>query len=240
VAINLSSSAPHIFPAAAWDTADGASTTAFTRDSQSRVVGLVLHHDPAGALELGVRRWHPGASQETAFPMDEMRYFMKGHGIFRARNGEIIEVEPGTAVHFKQGWAGEVEASEPLDASYMRCEGGPADRTPVLRNVLTAAPLNDWGPVSKPMEGASRTAGILLSREPDMHAESGIWACTPGVWRCEVNSDEFCHFLEGSLTYTHDNGEVIEIKPDTLAYFPRGFKGRCSVHQTARKVYMIR
>ena len=64
--------------------------------------------------------------------------------------------------------------------------------------------------------------------------------CTPGVWRCELKSDEFCHFLEGSSTYTHDNGEVIDIKPHTLAYFPRGWKGRCAAHQTVRKVYMIR
>jgi uncharacterized cupin superfamily protein len=103
---NLSSSAPHIFPAAAWDTADGGSTSAFTRDSQARVVGLVLHRDPAEALELGVRRWHPGTSRETAFPMDEIRYFMKGHGVSRATNGEIVEVQPGTSVHFKQGLGG--------------------------------------------------------------------------------------------------------------------------------------
>ncbi len=64
MAINLSSSAPHIFPAAAWDTTDGGSASAFTRDSQSRVVGLVLHRDPAGALELGVRRWHPEVLRE--------------------------------------------------------------------------------------------------------------------------------------------------------------------------------
>jgi uncharacterized cupin superfamily protein len=55
-----------------------------------------------------------------------------------------------------------------------------------------------------------------------------------------VKSDEFCHFLEGNSVYTHDDGEVIEIKPDTLAFFPAGWKGICEVRETVRKVYMIR
>ncbi len=122
----------------------------------------------------------------------------------------------------------------------MRCKGGVAVHTPVLRDVATVAPLKDWGAVAHPIAGASRTAGILLSREPDKSAESGIWTCTPGSWRCDVERDEYCHFLQGSSTYIHDSGEVIEIKPDTLAYFPAGWGGRCEVHETVRKIYMIR
>ncbi len=208
------------------------------RDGHSRVVGLALHHDPAGGV--GVRRWYPGAWRDAVFFQDELCYFLRGRGVFRASNGEVIEVAPGTAAHFKQGWSGEIAIQEMLDATYMRCQGGPAPHTPILRNAPTASPLSDWGPVSSPIAGTSRTAGILLSREPDMSAESGVWTCTPGAWRCTIARDEFCHFLAGCSTYTHDNGEVIEIKADTMAYFPRGWEGRCAVHQTVRKVYMIR
>ena len=239
VAINLFSSAPHIFPAVAWDVNDCGHSDAFRRDRQSRLVGLVLHHDLTGKLEVGVRRWHSGTLDEAAFVMDELCYFLRGCGVFRGANGEVIEVTPGTAVNFKQGWSGEVQIQEMLDATYMRCKGGPAPRTPFFRDVATVAPLKDWGPVSSLSASTSRTAGILLSREADMSAESGIWTCTPGVWRCEIARDEYCHFLEGSSTYTHDSGEVIEIKADTLAYFPRGWVGSCEVHRTVRKVYMI-
>jgi uncharacterized cupin superfamily protein len=38
----------------------------------------------------------------------------------------------------------------------------------------------------------------------------------------------------------HESGEVIEIKPDTVAFFPQGWRGTCRVHETVRKVYMIR
>jgi uncharacterized cupin superfamily protein len=227
--LNLSSSAPHISPAATWER----SSPGPSHDS------LILYKSENPPLEIGIRRWRTGQVSES-FPLDELRHIIAGAAVYRGESGEIIEVEPGTAIHFKQGWRGVAEIREPLDAAYVRCQGGPAPLTPVLHNVLTAGPLKQWGTVSKPLEGVSQTAGILLSREPDRRAESGIWTCTPGLWRCELKSDEFCHFLEGSSTYTHDNGEVIEVRPDTLAYFPIGWKGQCRVHETVRKVYMIR
>jgi uncharacterized cupin superfamily protein len=81
---------------------------------------------------------------------------------------------------------------------------------------------------------------VLLSREPDKRAESGIWLCTPGKWRCRVTSPEYCHFLAGRATYVHESGDIIEIRPDTLAYFPQDWEGTCTVHETVRKVFMIR
>jgi uncharacterized protein len=38
----------------------------------------------------------------------------------------------------------------------------------------------------------------------------------------------------------HESGEVIDIAPDTLAFFPRGWRGTCHITETIRKVYMIR
>jgi len=210
-----------------------------SRDHQSRITGLALHLTADQQPEIGVHRFHPGTSTFT-LPTDMLCYFIAGRGVFRRNTGETIAIEPGTVVHFKQGWDGNAEITETADATYMRFVGGSSDTTPVLRNPLTASPLKEWGEVSKPLVGKSRTAGILLSKEPDGHAETGIWTCSPGTWRCVVKRDEFCHFIAGSSTYTHDNGEVIEIQPDTLAYFPQGWAGQCEVHETVRKVYVIR
>jgi uncharacterized cupin superfamily protein len=110
---------------------------------------------------------------------------------------------------------------------------------PHLADVATREDLVDWGPVGAPLEGLSRTRGKLLQKDAS-GAESGIWVCTPGSWRCEVARDEFCHFLAGSCTYVHDGGEVIEIGAGTIALFPAGWRGRCTVHETVRKVYAIR
>ena len=112
--------------------------------------------------------------------------------------------------------------------------------TPRLERPLEVSELKDWGPVPTMIEGQSRTSGVLISRNPDGSSECGIWECTPGLWNCHVTSDEFCHFLSGRCTYTHESGEVIGIEPDTAAFFPKGWKGTCRVHETVRKVYMIR
>lgn len=100
--------------------------------------------------------------------------------------------------------------------------------------------LDDWGQVPTMIEGVSLTSGKLLHKGSGGQSECGMWVCTPGQWHCHVTSDEFCHFLEGNCTYVHEDGEIIEVQPDTIAFFPLGWKGICTVHSTVKKVYMIR
>jgi uncharacterized cupin superfamily protein len=107
-------------------------------------------------------------------------------------------------------------------------------------SVLSVDDVVDWGIVPEMIEGESRTSGVLLYKGENGLPEAGVWICTPGFWRCHVTRDEFCHFLEGRCTYTHESGDVIEIRPDTTAFFKEGWKGTCRVHETVRKVYMIR
>lgn len=98
--------------------------------------------------------------------------------------------------------------------------------------------LEDWGPVPNMIEGQSHTTGKLLHKGPDGRSECGIWTCTPGYWECDVARNEFCHFLDGRATYTHESGDVIEIEPGTTVFFPEGWTGTCRVHKTVRKAYM--
>lgn len=100
--------------------------------------------------------------------------------------------------------------------------------------------LEDWGPVPEMIEGQSYTAGKVLYKGPEGRSECGIWTCTPGHWECKVTRDEFCQFLLGRATYAHEDGDVIEIEPETTVFFPEGWTGTCHVHETVRKVYMCR
>ena len=100
--------------------------------------------------------------------------------------------------------------------------------------------LVDWGVVPTMIEGESRTSGKVLHKGPEGRSECGLWVCTPGKWACHVTRDEFCHFLEGRCTYVHEKGEVTEITPGTVAFFPQDWRGICTVHETVKKVYMIR
>ena len=105
---------------------------------------------------------------------------------------------------------------------------------------LAVDDLVDWGPVAKPVgQAVSRTSGRLLHRDEDGGNETGLWVCTPGVWRCEVERDEFCHFLAGRCVYTNDDGERLEIEGGDAAFFPAGWSGTCEVLETVRKTYMI-
>ena len=106
---------------------------------------------------------------------------------------------------------------------------------------LDSAGLTDWGPVPVPVgEPVSRMRGVMLHRDADGNNETGVWECTPGRWRCEVERDEFCHFLSGHSIYTGDDGRELEIHAGDAAFFPAGWKGECEVVETVRKTYMIR
>ncbi len=111
---------------------------------------------------------------------------------------------------------------------------------PRLEDASTVTELVDWGPVAAPIEGLSKTAGRMIHRGSHNESECGIWTCTPGSWDCHVTSDEFCYFISGTATYTHESGEVIEVGPDVVAFFAEGWRGTCVVHTTVRKAYMIR
>lgn len=240
MAFQLQSSAPRCYGASHFDQdmVDwGPQPDSLEGNSQSR--GRVLHKGPDNCPEVSVWRCTPG-TWPLELKHDELCYFAAGKATYTSDQGEVIEVGPETLVHFKSGWKGRCRVEETIFVTFMLCEGGPAPSTPVLRQVLTLPAAADWGLVPTNLEGDSRTSGVLLSKEPDGRAESGIWICTPGTWFCHVTRDEFCHFLLGRCTYTHESGEVIEIEPDTAAFFPKDWKGTCCVHQEVRKVYMIR
>jgi uncharacterized protein len=221
------SSAPHLYLASRWDG------------------DLVLFQRAAPAVTMGVRR-HLGGRHTVALDRDELCYIVGGRATFRRDSGTAVDVEPGTVVHLKEGWRGVIDVREPLDLSYARAPGAPGADMPVVRGASTAGPLEDRGPVSSMIDGGGQsvTARLLLSqvsdrRDAERRAETGIWTCTPGTWRCRVSRDEFCHFIDGHSLYTHESGEEIAIAPDTLAVFPAGWTGVCEVEQTVRKVYMI-
>ena len=239
------SSAPHIANAAtAGDLADWGPQPDMI-EGQSHSSGRLLWKEERGGertAESGLWVCTPGAWR-LAVPGDELCFFLSGQATYTEHNGETIEVGPGTVVHFPSGWTGRCDVRETIRNTYMLVRRPTAiDRgaAPLLRQPLSAGPLKDWGPVPTMIEGQSVTAGILLHKGPGGVCETGIWTCTPGHWNCHVTSDEYCHFVAGRCTYTHESGEVIEIAPDTVAYFPKDWKGTCRVHDTVRKVYMIR
>lgn len=99
--------------------------------------------------------------------------------------------------------------------------------------------LADWGAQPDAISGASHSTGRLLHKGPNNSPETGIWVCTPGVWRLSVPRDEFCHFATGRAQYRSDGGEVIDVSPGTCVLFPAGWQGEAHIFETIRNIYML-
>jgi MGT family glycosyltransferase len=153
---------------------------------------------------------------------------------------QALHARLGRIAAHMRGQDGPAKAAALLDRLVQGQGGAESRRAAVIAAVGSQQDLADWGLVPSMLEGRSRTSGRVLHKGPAGQSECGIWRCTPGRWTCHVTRDEFCHFLSGRCTYVHESGEVIEIGPDTAAFFPQGWIGVCTVHEIVTKVYMIR
>jgi uncharacterized cupin superfamily protein len=54
-----------------------------------------------------------------SLPGDELCHFIAGRATYTSDEGEVIEVTPGTVVHFLEGWSGQCVVHETLRNVYM-------------------------------------------------------------------------------------------------------------------------
>ncbi len=117
---NLRSSAPHIAGASRWkeelvdwgghlEPIDGKSTNAGR---------LLWKGERDGLPEAGIWDCTPG-SWRLELPRDELCHFVSGRATYSRDDGEVIEVAPGTVVHFREGWTGTVTVHETIRSIYM-------------------------------------------------------------------------------------------------------------------------
>ena len=67
----------------------------------------------------------------------------------------------------------------------------------------------------------------------------GTWQSTPGVWRIDYDSWEYCHFLEGYSIITPDGGDPVHLRAGDIFIIPPGLKGTWEVVETVRKYYVF-
>jgi uncharacterized cupin superfamily protein len=68
----------------------------------------------------------------------------------------------------------------------------------------------------------------------------GIWEATPGVSKAIRTNDEICQILSGSATITEADGTTFDIGPGTLFVMPVGWEGTWTIHETVRKVWVVK
>jgi len=123
VSTNLTSSAPHISnPLAYGDLADwGEQPDCLAGPSRSSGRLLYKRPDPTvggNSPESGLWVCTPG-KWPLSIPRDEFCHFIGGRATYVRDTGEVIEVTPGTCVHFTAGWTGICTVHETLRNVYM-------------------------------------------------------------------------------------------------------------------------
>lgn len=103
---------------------------------------------------------------------------------------------------------------------------------------LTEAPLAL--PSAEPLTGEILVRSKVQFKTEDAKVISGIWECEPGASRWEfVTRGELIHVVSGSMTVAEDDGEPATLVAGSVAYFPIGWKGVWTVHETLRKFYVV-
>lgn len=106
---------------------------------------------------------------------------------------------------------------------------------------ITALEEKLLGPPSAvPLDGdiAVRSRVDFATEERDV--VSGVWECSPGSSRWEfLTRGEIIHVVLGRMTVERDGEEPVQVEAGTTAYFPIGWCGVWTVHETLRKVFVV-
>lgn len=98
---------------------------------------------------------------------------------------------------------------------------------------LKAAPLASDQVVS----GAPEVAAATLSDAPTV--EIGVWEHTVGT-SSDIEADEAFVVLSGRATVVVADGPTLELSPGVVGFLEAGARTTWTVHETLRKVYVLR
>ena len=112
------SSAPHLYRASSRDDLVDWGVQSEAIEGVSRSTGRLVFKGPNNQPETGIWVCTPGRWR-LKIPRDELCHFVAGRATYRADDGEVIEVAPGTVVLFPAGWAGECTVHETMRNVYI-------------------------------------------------------------------------------------------------------------------------
>ena len=87
------------------------------------------------------------------------------------------------------------------------------------------------------VSGDPRVSAHALLESPDL--EVGVWEHTAGV-STDVEADEVFIVLSGRATVEVVGGPTLELAPGTIGFLDAGSRTTWTVHETVRKVYVLR
>lgn len=109
--------------------------------------------------------------------------------------------------------------------------------------VVRAAALPDTELVPAPLDAEQVVAGSPEVRVLPLHEaedlEVGVWQHGAGV-STDVEADELFVVLSGRATVEVDGGPTLEVGPGDVGLLTAGARTTWTVHETLRKVYVLR
>jgi uncharacterized protein len=103
-------------------------------------------------------------------------------------------------------------------------------------NDIPTAKLESRGEVKEPVGSpVARIRSSSFHEDPEI----GVWECSPGKWRRQVKSAEFCHFTAGRCIFHADNHPPIHIGEGDVVLFPPNTTGTWEIFETVRKTYVL-
>ncbi|MEU1300181.1 cupin domain-containing protein [Streptomyces shenzhenensis] len=110
--------------------------------------------------------------------------------------------------------------------------------TPSTATGLEVKPLGP--PSAEPLSGEILVRSRVDFTNEERTVVSGIWESDPGSSRWEfLTRGEIIHVISGHMTVQRDGEDPVEVTAGTTAYFPIGWCGTWTVHETLRKVYVV-
>jgi uncharacterized cupin superfamily protein len=109
--------------------------------------------------------------------------------------------------------------------------------------VVPAAALPDSDLEHAPLDPAQVLVGHPEVRVLALHDSAelavGIWQHGVGV-STDIEADEVFVVLSGRATIEVEGGPTLEVGPGDVGLYPAGTRTRWTVHETLRKVYVVR
>jgi uncharacterized cupin superfamily protein len=109
--------------------------------------------------------------------------------------------------------------------------------------VVRAAALPDVDLEESPLDPAQVVEGAPVVRSLALHDADdlgvGIWQHSVGV-SIDVEADEVFVVLSGRATIEVEGGPSLEVGPGDVGLLPAGASTRWTVHETLRKIYVVR
>ncbi|WP_028203921.1 cupin domain-containing protein [Paraburkholderia nodosa] len=109
----------------------------------------------------------------------------------------------------------------------------------VIKQVTTLEPLEDWGAVTAAESGNPKTSGLQIVISGREQIDTGVFDCTPGIYRRGVEQAEIMHFVAGSGSFTEDGKDSIHFRAGDTLFFEPDTKGTWRIDETIRKIYVI-